>query len=141
MSRSGWIGAVLAVAAVGSADAATITRRGTFKVTVTILSPSTIPKATQFTLRASIIVNGARTQQTKTTTQIVAKTKDSQTVTLSLPYLWKLTAPVASTASLSVGVSAAPSTQQSAFYDVSQSIAVTLPANGATTPLAASLRL
>jgi hypothetical protein len=145
MFRHGRLGAVLTMtvlaAAAGSADAATITRRGTFKVTVTILSPSTIPKATLFTLRASIFVNGAQTRQSEATTQLVAKTKDSQIVTISVPYLWKLEQPVASKASLNIGVSATTSGQQPAFNEATRTFAVTLPAHGATTSLATSLRL
>ncbi|ATQ67573.1 hypothetical protein CQW49_06485 [Methylosinus trichosporium OB3b] len=129
------------VSASGSADAATITRRGTFNVTVTILSPSTIPKATLFTLRASVIVNGTQTRQTEAATQLVAKTKDTQIVTISVPYLWKLEQPVNSKASLTIGVSATTSNQQPLFNEATRTFAVTLPAHGATTSVATSLRL
>ncbi|MBY6243194.1 hypothetical protein [Methylosinus sp. Sm6] len=143
MSRFGSLGAALAMTAAltasGPATAALTTRSGTFKLTVTIVSDANIPNATMFTVRATVGARGADYSQSEAAQRQVAKTSGSQVVTITVPYLWKLDQPLVSTATISVSVSAALASPLS--NSANRSFSTPLPANGATTPLAATIRL
>jgi hypothetical protein len=132
--------ALLAVSPGGGlpASAATSTRSGTFRITLTVVSDSGVPLATNFAAQASVRAHGPLYSQSESVARTIPKTTGSQTVTLIIPYRWTLDEPIARATTVNVSVSASVG---AASNTASLSLSAPLPANGATTPVSVTLRL
>ncbi len=126
----------------GSISARAETLTGVINVNVTIASGANVPMNTTINLNLGIAVSGytnpTSDDQYATVTATVRKTSASQLVTIQYPYEWVLQNPFKN---VSLSLSVTPALTYPLSDTVGLSTAIPLPANGATTNLAAPVQL